>query len=162
MKQLPYEILDAMIQCFGRSFHYKDTVETFLLSTGINRNLVRKYRDEPKFVWARKLLSDLNETEDGQIIQRRILTELCKLRNLPDKEVPDTDAGLSALRKLKTIAYEHDLIARDLEKERKERKFIRREKLKIIEERAVKLEKLNKKFLESVKNLDRPRGWIFS
>ncbi len=87
MTQLPFEIIDAMIQCFGRSFHFKDTVETFLLSSGVNRSIAIKYRNEPKFVWARKLLSELNETEGGRIIQRRILTELCKLRNLPDRDV---------------------------------------------------------------------------
>ena len=155
MNPLPYEIIDAMIQCFGRSFHYKDTVLTFLLSAGVNRNLAIKYRNEPKFVWARKLLSELNETDEGGIIQRRILTELCKLRNLPDKDVPDQDAGLSALKKLKNIAYEHDLIAIELEKEREERKFIKRKKLEIFEERARKLEKLHNIFLEAMKNPDR-------
>lgn len=155
MNQLPFEIIDAMIQCFGRSFHYKDIVEIFLVTAGVNRNLAKKYRDEPKFVWARKLLSELNETEDGQIIQRRILTELCKLRNVPDRDVPDPDAGLSALRKLKTIAYEHDLIVKESKKERDGRISIRREKLKIVEDRAKKLENLHNKFLESVKSPDR-------
>jgi len=147
-----------MIQCFGRSFHYKDTVLTFLLSAGVNRNFAVKYRNEPKFVWARKLLSDLNETEDGRFIQRRILTELCKLRKLPEKEVPDPDAGLSALRNLKKLAYEHEIIAKELEKERKDRKSLRREKLKIFEERAKKVEKLHKKFLEAIRNPDRQQA----
>ena len=158
MNPLPYEILDAMIQCFGRSFHYKDTVLTFLLSAGVNLNLAVKYRSEPKFVWARKLLSDLNEAEDGRFIQRRILTELCKLRKLPDKEVPDPDAGLSALRNLKKLAYEHEIIVKELEKECEDRKSLRREKLKIIEERVKKVEKLNKKFLEAIRNPDRQQA----
>lgn len=45
MNPSPCEILDSMIQYFGRSFHYKDTVLTFLLSKGVNRNLVIKYRN---------------------------------------------------------------------------------------------------------------------
>ena len=42
-----------------------------------------------KFVWARKLLTELGDSEDGRLLQRKILTALCQLRNLPDKEVSD-------------------------------------------------------------------------
>ena len=53
--------------------------------------------------------------DDGFLLQQRLLTELCKLRNLPDSGVPDKDAGLEALRRLKVAAHEHDL---GVEKER--------------------------------------------
>ena len=158
MIQLPFEIMDAMIQCFGRSVHYKDTVETFLISAGVDRNTARKYRNEPKFVWARKLLSDLSNTEDGIIIHRRILTELCKLRNLPDKDVPDRDAGFSALRKLKKLALEHDLFIEEKKKEEKKWKSLAEERLKIIKERAKKLDILHKKFSEALRNQNRQQA----
>lgn len=82
MATLPYEVLTAMIQCFGRAFHYKDNVAEFMFSAGVPRLLVDKYRNEPKFVWARKVLSELGETEEGQSLQKRLLTELYKLRDL--------------------------------------------------------------------------------
>jgi hypothetical protein len=44
-----------------------------------------------------------------------LLTEFCKLRNLTDSEVPDKDAGLAALRKLKEAARANDL---DVKEER--------------------------------------------
>ena len=67
-----------------------------------------KYRDQPKFVWARRVISDLGESEEGRLIQSRLLTELCRLRNIPDSDVPDRTAALDALRKLKELAVEHD------------------------------------------------------
>jgi hypothetical protein len=114
MDRVPYEIVQAMIQCFGRSFHYKDTVETFLISAGVERELASKNRDDPKFVWARKLISELNQTDKGILVLRRILTELCRLRKLPDEDVPDRDAGLSALRKLKVLVIKYNLNTKEV------------------------------------------------
>ncbi|MPM62283.1 hypothetical protein SDC9_109149 [bioreactor metagenome] len=108
MQTLPYEIKDQIIQCFGRCFYYKDTVEAFLRSTGVSRELANKYKNEAKFVWARKILTELEDSEEGLLIQRRILTELCKLRNVPD-EVPDRDLGLEALRQLKALANDYNI-----------------------------------------------------
>lgn len=69
-----------------------------------------KYEHEPKFKIARQLLADLERSgDDGYLLQRRLLTELCKLRDVPDREVPDRDAGLKALRQLKEAAGRHDL-----------------------------------------------------
>lgn len=60
MDSVPYEIMEAMVQCFGKAFHYKDGVATFFLTQGVPRPLVDKYRNEPKFVWARRLLTELS------------------------------------------------------------------------------------------------------
>jgi hypothetical protein len=70
----------------------------------VDRNLAAKYKSLAKFVWARSLLTELDDNENGFLIQKRILTELCKLRKLPDKDVPNPDAGISALRDLKELA----------------------------------------------------------
>ena len=59
MEPVPYDILEAMVQCFGKAFHYKDGVATFFLSQGVSRALVDKYRNEPKFVWTRRMLTEL-------------------------------------------------------------------------------------------------------
>ena len=37
MEPVPYDILEAMVQCFGKAFHYKDGVATFFLSQGVSR-----------------------------------------------------------------------------------------------------------------------------
>ncbi len=156
MEHIPYEIKDQIIQCFGRSFHYKDTVESFLRSAGVSRELANKYRNEAKFVWARKLLNDLEESEEGLIIQRKILTELCKLRNVPD-EVPDRNAGLDALRKLKQLANKHQIEFEEKKKESKSRKESFKNKTKIIEERNDKLIELRNSFFSGITATDRQR-----
>ena len=75
------EITEAMIQCFGKCFYYKDRMEAFLRAAGVSQNLIQKHRAEMKFPWARNTLTDLSQSESGHEVQRRILTELCKLRN---------------------------------------------------------------------------------
>jgi hypothetical protein len=51
--ELPFEITEAMVQCFGRCFHYKDRMEAFLRAAGVSPGLAGKYRTEYKFVWAK-------------------------------------------------------------------------------------------------------------
>src|ERR1700682_5391161 len=111
MDSIPYEILEAMVQCFGKAFYFKDGVATFFLTQGVPRPLVDKYRNEPKFVWARRVLTELGELGDGRSLQRNVLTALCQLRNVPDPKVPDRDAALDAIRNLKALALEHDLVS---------------------------------------------------
>lgn len=106
---IPYEISQAMIQCFGKCFHYKDGVAAFMRQAGVSSALIEKYRDEPKFVWARHVIADLSQNEQGHEVLRRMLTELCKLRKVPDENVPDRNAALDALRELKDLAVSHDL-----------------------------------------------------
>jgi hypothetical protein len=152
---LPYEILEAMIQCFGRSFFYKDAMSAFLYNAEVPRALADKHRHEHKFVWARKLLTELGESEDGRLLQRKVLTALCQLRNLPDKEVPDRDAGLDALRKLKELSLAHDLVAREEIDKGAQRKQSAAEHTRLLQARAAKLESLRQTFSAAVMNSDR-------
>jgi hypothetical protein len=131
-----------MIQCFGRSFHYKDRMAAFLYNCEVPRALVDKHRQEHKFVWARKLLTELGESENDRLLQRKILTSLCQLRNLPDNEVPDRDAGLDALRMLKELALAHDLVAREEMEKGAARQHVVEEQRRLVRERAAKLESL--------------------
>lgn len=155
MDSLPYEILEAMIQCFGRCFHFKDGVTSFFLSCGVSRELNEKHRDQVKFVWARRVLTELGENDNGRLLQRRILTELCKLRNLPDKEVPDRDAGLEALRNLKELAVKHQLFVQESKKVADNRARLQAERQRLIQQRQEKLESLRKVFNNSIKSDNR-------
>jgi len=158
MAKLPYEIIEAMVQCFGRSFYYKDPVSSFMLSAGVNRSLVDKYRNEAKFVWARKVITELGESEEGQLIQRRLLTELCKLRDLPDSGVLDRDAGIDALRHLKKIAIQHDLIVKEDKQQEIHKDQLANAKAKLIQERSQKLNSLYRKFSEAITMSDRQQA----
>ncbi|MBW1741747.1 MAG: restriction endonuclease [Deltaproteobacteria bacterium] len=158
MDSIPFEILEAMVQCFGRSFHYKDGVSSFFLSCGVSQELNNKYRDQAKFVWARRLLTELGQTEEGRLLQRRILTELCRLRDLPDKNVPDRDAGLDALRNLKRLALAQKLYVEESRQKEKSRARLNEERQRIIQQRRDKLESLRKTFNEAVLSPDRQKA----
>jgi hypothetical protein len=152
---LPYEISNQIVQCIGTCFHYKDNVEAFFISCGIDKKVASKYKDSYKFVWARKLLNDLDEMPDGYLLQRKILTELCKFRKLPDPKAENPDAGLSALRKLKELAVENKIEFEEMNRDSKNRKIIAEEKVKIIEERAQRLQDLKGIFNEGLINVNR-------
>jgi restriction endonuclease len=155
MQSLPYEIVEAMIQCFGRCFHYKDVMASFLLSTGVERATCDKHRGEYKFTWARLLLTELGQSEEGILTQQRILTELCKLKDVPDPNVPDRDAALDALRKLKQLAVEHDFVAREQRKKGSNSKRLAEEKERIVSGRAKKLDQLRNQFTAGLTSTDR-------
>ena len=150
MAPLPYEIIQAMIQCFGRAFHYKDNLAAFFLSCEVPRPLNDKHREQAKFVWGRNILSELGQTEKGCQIQRRILTELCKLRDLPDKEVADRDAAINSLRELKRLALEQKLFVEEIREKEKIRSGQNEERQRIIQERGRTLERLRNAFNEAV------------
>ncbi len=152
---LPYEIRNQIIQCIGLCFHYKDNVEAFFISCGIDRRLAQKHKDKAKFVWTRYLLNDLDDISDGFDLQKKLLTELCKLKSLPDKDTPNPDAGLSALRTLKELALENKFEFESKKKDETQRRIIQQEKQKIIQERAESLLKLKDLFLASVTNTNR-------
>jgi hypothetical protein len=151
----PYEISQAMVQCFGKCFHYKDGVAAFMRQAGVSSLLIEKYRDEPKFVWARHVISDLNQTEQGHEILRRMLTELCKLRKVPDEKVPDRNAALDALRELKELAVSHDLYVEDKKSVGTQRQELAKQKENIVAERSSKLRELQKSFSDGLTNPDR-------
>lgn len=158
MEPVPYEILEAMIQCFGLAFHYKDAMEVFLVQAGVDKALVKKYRAEKKFPWARRVLSELGQSEQGCLIQRKVLMALYQLRNLPDPGVEDKDAGLEALRKLKSMAKEYDLVAREEKQKSADKARLAEERIKLQQERAIRLQELRELFIEAVRNPDRQQA----
>jgi hypothetical protein len=110
-ERLPFEIKNALIEVCGRSFWYKQPLFDLFARAGIPEESYLKYEHEPKYKMARQLIDDLEIMGDeGWLLQRRLVTELCKLRTLPDSEVPDKDAGLAALRKLKELAVEQKVV----------------------------------------------------
>lgn len=157
MNSLPYEIKEQLVQCFGRCFHYKDNVESFFRSAGVSKELANKYRDQPKFVWAKRLLNDLEESDDGRLLQRKILTQFCRLRNLPD-EVPDRDIGLDALRRLKNLANKYNIEYEEAKKETKNRAEIYKKRTDIVLERNQKLTELRDKFYSNIISANRQKS----
>ncbi len=145
-----------MIQCFGRAFWLKDIMESFLLGAGVDKALVSKYRDEgSKYVWARKVLAELGQSDSGAVIQRKVLAQLVNLRRLPDETVANADEGLDAIRRLKELALKRDLIARKEKKSRVDQRTLAEQRVALAKERASKLHRLWDRFTKAVANPDR-------
>ena len=136
-------------------------MEAFLRAAGVATSLSQKYRNEYKFVWARKTLADLSQSEPGRQIQRRVLTELCKLKNVPDNDVPDRNAALDALRNLKTLAVQHDLYVEEEKTTGTQRQVLAKEREKVQAERTAKLDSLKRQFGEALMNPNRQSAGYF-
>lgn len=147
MENLPYDIFEAMIQCFGRCFWYKPPLENFFLNCGVPPEIARLGRDEAKFKWSRTVLTELSKNENGILIQRKLLTELCKLKNLPDKEVPDRDAGLKALKELKNLALSQKLYAEELKEKENSSKNKHLNNVQLTQAKSAKLNELKSQLI---------------
>lgn len=160
-KLLPPELKSALIEVCGRSFWYKQPLFDMFARAGIPEEMYLKYEHEPKFKIARHLLADLESTgEDGYLLQRRLLTELCRLRDLPDKEVPDRDAGLDALRRLKAAARDHDIQVQEHTLARTRRAEDAEEVIQKARDRQRRLNELHEAFIELTQSGDRQaRGY---
>ncbi len=106
-----------------------------------------RYEDESKYKIARHVLSDLDTMgEEGHLIQRRIITDLCKLKKVPDDSVTDKSAGIEALRWLKKLAVEQKLLVKKERSESKGRAWKTRQKQVVLATRAQKMEQLRSDF----------------
>jgi hypothetical protein len=115
-EQLPFEIREAIVSVFGKAFWLKDPLRDFFLACGVPSEVYDRYADESKFKIARHVLSELDSVEGGHLIQRKIVTELCKLKKVPDQNVPDMDAAIEALRWLKELAVGQKITVEDEQK----------------------------------------------
>jgi Restriction endonuclease len=157
--RLPFEIREAVVAVCGKCFWLKDPFRAFLLACGVPSELYDRYADESKYKIARHVLGELDRLEDeGYGIQRRIVTELCKLRKVPDENVPDMDAALKALRWLKERALDHKLIALKSKADQDARAEETRRRQGALVARAEKMEELRKNFAAMVTAAEDPQS----
>ncbi|WP_413517856.1 restriction endonuclease [Carnobacterium maltaromaticum] len=110
MDKLSYEITEQVIQCLGSCFHYKKNLEQFLVSCNVPKRIIEdnKGMDKAKFTWARDIMFELSQKDEHVITQKRIVTELCKLKNIHDNGVENRDRAMDSLRKLRILVNNHD------------------------------------------------------
>ncbi|EKZ0176821.1 hypothetical protein QRK73_002753, partial [Enterococcus faecalis] len=160
MSHIPFEIQQQVIECFGRCFHYKNTVASFMKNCDIPEILISQWKDQPKFIWAKNVINELNETEDGKILIRKIITEFYKMQNVPD-EVENRDLGILALKKLKRLAENNDLVVQYT----RNNNYHQSKKDEEIKKRQMKinaLANLKNEYFAQFGNKDvRNRGYIF-
>jgi hypothetical protein len=159
--RMQFDIKNALIDVCGRSFWYKQPLFDLFARAGLPEEMYLKYEHEPKFKLARQLIGDLESMgEDGWLLQKQLLTEFCKLRNLPDSEVPNKDAGIAALRRLKELAIEQKLFFEE-EKHQAQRQSSNADiRISKIKDREQKLSTLQKAFTSMVNLSDhQARGY---
>ncbi|OGN99850.1 MAG: hypothetical protein A2Y59_03005 [Chloroflexi bacterium RBG_13_52_14] len=158
MDGLPFEIKQAIIQTCGKIFWLKRPFRSFLLSAGVPVNLYTSYAQEPKYTIISHILDELETMgDDGFLIQRRILTELCKLRNIPDATVQDREAALSELQTLKELAHSQKIIVEEGKSIAYQREKEAASKRGAIEARKQKIERLAANFASMISCRDEPQ-----
>lgn len=148
------------MQVCGKAFYYKDPLRAFFLSAGVPSELYDRFAGggESKYQIARHVLSELERLgEDGYLVQRRIVTELCKLRDVRDKAVEDRNAGFDALRWLKELAVLHDIEVQEDRMRADAKTEEARRKQAAIAARAQKMEELRRVFAAMVINPEAPQ-----
>jgi len=160
MNKISFEIIEQMIQCFGRCFHYKDPVASFMRQSDVPNHIINKHRDLAKFVWARKVLEDLSERNDGEMIQRKLITNFCKLKDLPDKEVLDKNVGIEALNKLKRLANESNMILEEKNTQQEFRRKLAEEQQLLKIERSKKFEALKSSYMQFLTQENRQQAGL--
>lgn len=160
-RPLPHEVKISLIDVCGRAFWYKQPLFDTFARAGIPDEFYLKYEHEAKFKIARQLLGDLEQLGDeGFLLQRRLLTEMCKFRDLPDNEVPDREAGLSALRTLKESIRDHDLAVEEEVHASAELPSSTQKALQEVNERQKRLKKLYQSFTTLTQSNDpQARGY---
>lgn len=156
--RLPYEVREAVVSACGKAFWLKDPFRAFLLSCGVPTDMYDRYAEESKFKIARHVLADLDALgDDGFAIQRRIVSDLARLRRVPDDNVPDRDAALSALRWLKEVAVNQKLVVEEERAEASNRALEARRKQAGLVARAAKMTELRNTYLTWVGMRDDPQ-----
>ncbi|MNR82468.1 hypothetical protein D3C72_132270 [compost metagenome] len=155
MEPLTFEITEAIVQCIGKSFHYKDPLASFWRNCGVPSHLISQYRHEQKYPQARHILAELAESDEGRLVARKILTQLCQFKKIPDPNAPDPKAGLASLQALKALAQEQKLFVEEQRKASDERLRVAQEQAAAKQERAKRLETLKESYMEGVSMVNR-------
>lgn len=160
-RRLPYRVKEAIISVCGKAFWLKQPLVNIMLEAGVREELIHQFEDQSKYKMARSILAELEkEGAEGWLIQKRLLTTMCNLRNLVDDTVPDRDAGLNALRNLKALALKENLVRRETLEDIKAKQKERMNRAKDLSERKRRLEKLRDTFSSLVTSRDaQSRGY---
>jgi len=155
--RLPFSIREAMVTACGRAFWLKDPLCDLFMTAGVPRDLIDRYRQEPKFQFARHILGELDSGgEPGLLIQRRILTELCRMR-APHDSVEDRQGAVNALQNLRQEAADHGMEVQAQRASADGRREEAERRANATRERAQHLEQLRTRYTAMVAREDDPQ-----
>jgi len=159
--RLPLDVKNALIEVCGSAFWYKQPLFDVFARAGIREDIYLPYEPQSKYKIARLVLQHLEvEAEEGKLLQKRLVTELCRMRNVAGDKVVDREKGLDALRKLKAAAMQHDLLAKQELTRAKKHKNLSMNKMEAAAARRERLSTLHKQFSEMLLSTDhQQRGY---
>lgn len=157
MEKISYEITQQVIKCFGTCFHYKNQMEAFLVSAKVPTKIIKNSINKPKYVWASDIMVELSLKEEHIIIQRKIITDLCNLKDIYDNGVEDKKSAMDVLRKLRIMVSENDKKAKLSSKvKNKDVEYFNKSNNKaIINKNTAKLSMIENKFKEQMVSSNR-------
>lgn len=118
-----------------------------------------RYSELSKYKITRHVLGDLDRMGDeGLVIQRRIATELARMRRLPDDSVPDRDAAINTLREFKDFMVKCDMITREDRMHSQQRLDERQARMEAIWERENTVRALHLRFTEMARSKEDPQS----
>jgi len=161
VNRLPYQVKQALVRACREAFWYKGPLIDMFLDSGVPSVLVKRYEGLPKVVMAKHILTHLESMgPTGFLIQKRWLTNMCRLRKPVDDSVQNMDHAVSALRALKEVALEENLVRLKEQRRALARKTEVERLAKSITEKQEKLENLRIRYTEMCKSEDhQKRGY---
>ena len=158
MERISLDLQEAVIECCGRVFYYKNQLKALLLRSGISEQAYLRYESLEKFKIARNLMGDLDQVgENGIRIQHRLVSEFAKMRTLPYKDVPDPQAAVAALQKLKRLASTSVVVTEEVERQAEERRRVAETRVTTVLDRSKKLNELKERFCELALGKESPQ-----
>ncbi|WP_208559144.1 restriction endonuclease [Marinilactibacillus kalidii] len=151
MENIPFEIQQQIIKCFGQCFYYKSTVASFMRTCGVPEPLIIRWKDKPKYIWAKSVLDELNQNEKGKLIIRKIASEFFRMRDVPDEATSRND-GISALKKLKKLIIQNDIIDKNPETNNSYYQSQKELKIKKLQSKSIALNELKEKYFSQFSN----------
>lgn len=149
MESISLDLQEAVVECCGRVFYYKNQLKGLMLRCGVSEQSYLRYEALEKFKIARNLLADLDRIgENGVRIQHRLVSEFARMQTLPFKDVPDPQAAIQALQRLRKLASASVVVTEEVERQANERRDTAASRVSKLIGRSDRLAEANSRFGE--------------
>lgn len=146
-KRLSYEVKQKVVTLSGACFWFYESLYDFLESSGVPRDVCKRYPKENKYNVMRNVIGYLEDRSDAETLNA-IVSNFYKLRGAVDRDQLDTAKAKRLLEEFREIVGA-DPIDQEIEKRDRERaRQAFEQALSQKQSHASQLEDLNKRFLD--------------
>lgn len=163
MDRISIDLQEAVIECCGRVFYYKNQLKGLLLRCGISELAYLRYENLEKFKIARNIMADLDQAgQNGTKVQHRLVSEFALMQSLPYKDIPDAQAAIAALAKLKKLAAVSVIVTENDERKASVRREAQSTKISATNQRSKRMEDLKAVFGDLLLGRETPQSRGYS